>query len=1037
MSRKAIIIGAGPAGLTAAYELLTRTDIKPIILEKSGEIGGISKTVNYKGNRIDIGGHRFFSKSDRVMQWWLNMMPIEPLAEKNLIVTYQRHSRTITSEEPFSSSARNQQSEKVLLVRRRLSRIYFLRKFFSYPIQLSMDTLKKLGFFRTIAIIGSYLRAQVFSRKPEASLEDFFINRFGKKLYLLFFKDYTEKVWGVSCTKISAEWGAQRIKGISIWTAVAHAAKSFALKRNGSQNDIAQRDTETSLIEKFLYPKLGPGQLWEEVAKKVTSMGGEIRFYQKVTGIRACDSKITGVDALDMESGDLRSFEGEFFFSTMPVQELIDGMKGSVPAEVRDVAQGLQYRDFITVGVLLSKFSDGKMLPDTWIYIQERDVKVGRLQIFNNWSPFMVKDTSTVWIGMEYFCNEKDSFWNLTDAQIQDLAINELVKMGLALKEDVIDSTVLRMEKTYPAYFGSYNRFEVIRRFTDSFENLFLVGRNGMHKYNNSDHSMLTAMVAVDNVIEASTCKANIWAVNTEQEYHEEKSTADRRPADNGVGMVPRAGDRFLDWLWNTPTARAWWIAGFASLLLQIILFKIRFPYANYMPDSYSYLEAAATNVDINMWPVAYSKFLRQVSVFTHSDKILVAIQYFFMQISGLVFLLSMFYLIRPHKLIQKALLIFFVFNPAILYMSNYISADSLFIGFSFLWMASLLWIIYKPARSLVVLQAILLLACFNLRYNAIYYPLISIVVFIIIKKPWYWRLSGIVASVSLILTSILYTSSKMQEVTGHRQFSAFGGWQLANNALYMYQDIPAAEREPVPAKFARLESMVDRHMDTLNRVKFTREDTVSCHFYLWSPNGPLIQYMVRQWNKDSTTPYFKRWASVAPLYAEYGEYLIRKYPFAFFKSVLVPNAIRYAAPPAEFLQIYNMGKDSVDPLAKAWFEYKTRRVADHNALAHKLPIMQWYTAFVTVANVLFLICIAGFILFQGFQRENVALVKVIVLFLLLWLINAGFSILASPVVLRYQLFPVLVALPLALIILASIYKIALEDDQKLKLQIA
>jgi hypothetical protein len=276
-----------------------------------------------------------------------------------------------------------------------------------------------------------------------------------------------------------------------------------------------------------------------------------------------------------------------------------------------------------------------------------------------------------------------------------------------------------------------------------------------------------------------------------------------------------------------------------------------------------------------------------------------------------------------------------------------------------------------------------------------------------------------------------------MHEVTGHRQFSAFGGWQLANNALYMYQDIPASEREPVPAKFARLESMVDRHMDTLNRVKFTRGDTVSSHFYLWSPKGPLIQYMAQQWNKDSTTPYFKRWASVAPLYAEYGEYLIRKYPFAFFKSVLVPNAIRYATPPAEFLQIYNMGKDSVDPLAKAWFEYKSQRVTDHNDLAHKLPIMQWYTTFVTVANVLFLICIFGFILFQGFQRENVTLVKIIVLFLFLWLINAGFSILASPIVLRYQLFPILVTLPLAPIILSRLYKIALEDDQKLKLQIA
>ncbi|MBO9635311.1 MAG: NAD(P)/FAD-dependent oxidoreductase [Chitinophagaceae bacterium] len=524
MPKTAIIIGAGPAGLTAAYELLERTDIVPIILERSGDIGGIAKTVNYKGNRIDMGGHRFFSKSDRVMKWWLSFMPLEASADQQITIRYQQKERTIDT----NSAAQPKDEDHVMLVRNRLSRIYFLRKFFSYPIQLSFQTLRHLGLKRTIAIMFSYLKARLFPRKEEKSLEDFLVNRFGYQLYDLFFRDYTEKVWGVPCNRISAEWGAQRIKKISLSKVLAHAL--LPGKKNG---DIAQKGTETSLIEKFLYPKFGPGQLWEAVAKDIESRGGKILLHQKVDQLTQTDNRISSITSSHAQTGEKMELQGDYFFSTMPVQELIGGLTGDIPAEVREVAAGLQYRDFITVGVLLKQLSTvdthtGKAstldLKDNWIYIQEKDVKVGRLQLFRNWSPYMVKDPSHAWVGMEYFCNDTDGFWKMSDEAIRDLAIDELTRIGLAQKEDLIDAVVLRMEKTYPAYFGTYNRFDVLRRFTDQFPNLFLIGRNGMHKYNNSDHSMLTAMVAVDNICEGVTDKSNLWEINTEQEYHEEKN---------------------------------------------------------------------------------------------------------------------------------------------------------------------------------------------------------------------------------------------------------------------------------------------------------------------------------------------------------------------------------------------------------------------------------------------------------------------------------------------------------------------------------
>jgi protoporphyrinogen oxidase len=498
--------------------------VKPIVLEKSTYMGGISRTVNYKGNRIDIGGHRFFSKSDRVMDWWLQHMPLERSAAGESI-SYQQQSRSI----PANASPSNG-GDGVMLLRGRKSRIYFLRKFFEYPITLSGQTLSNLGFLRTIKIGVSYLRIAIFPPRKVDNLEEFFISRFGRELYLTFFKSYTEKVWGVPCEQISAEWGAQRIKGLSIMKTLAHMVKKIF----ASKKDIKQKEVETSLIEQFMYPKLGPGQLWEIVAEKVKNLGGEIITEFNVDRLKLVDGGVMAVEGHTSE-GRKMEIAGDYFFSTMPVKELINALNCTVPDGVRNVSDGLQYRDFITVGLLVKKLavrdkeSPAGMVKDNWIYIQEPDVTIGRLQIFNNWSPYLVKDPSTVWIGCEYFCYDTDAMWKLPDAEMAALAQRELAKIGIIDETDVLDSTVIRMEKTYPAYFGTYDRFDEIRVFTDTIENLFLVGRNGMHKYNNQDHSMLTAMTAVDNIIAGRTDKENVWAVNTEMEYHEEKK--DEKPA--------------------------------------------------------------------------------------------------------------------------------------------------------------------------------------------------------------------------------------------------------------------------------------------------------------------------------------------------------------------------------------------------------------------------------------------------------------------------------------------------------------------------
>lgn len=508
MKKTAIIIGAGPAGLTAAWELLCHTDVKPVIIEAESQPGGLAKTVNFKGNRMDLGPHRFFSKSDKVMEWWQNMLPVDS-PEKDISINYHNKQAVVhVVKEP-------ENPEQVMIVKERLTRIFFLGKFFDYPVTLNSKTIRQLGIWRIMKIGAGYFKTKIFPVKPEVTLEDFFINRFGRELYLTFFKDYTEKVWGVPCNQISAAWGAQRIKSLSLFKTIKHAF--FKNKKN----DISQKGTETSLIEKFLYPKNGAGQMWETAASKIIAGGGEIIYNSEVIKILAEGNRVKAVI-----TNDERELTADYVISSMPVKQLTEAM-GTAESRVNTVAKNLEYRELITVGLLLKKLvitnADGTGIKDNWIYMQEKKVKIGRLQIFNNWSNTMVANPDTIWMGLEYFCTEGDEFWNKKDEEIQAFAVQELVSVGMINKEDVLDAHVIKVPKSYPSYTGMYKDFDIVKNYLDTFENLFLIGRNGMHKYNNQDHSMLTAMQAVENIKNGITSKENIWSINTEEEYHEEK----------------------------------------------------------------------------------------------------------------------------------------------------------------------------------------------------------------------------------------------------------------------------------------------------------------------------------------------------------------------------------------------------------------------------------------------------------------------------------------------------------------------------------
>ncbi|MBR6022849.1 MAG: NAD(P)/FAD-dependent oxidoreductase [Kiritimatiellae bacterium] len=512
--KNVLIIGAGPAGLTAAFELLKEGGFQVTVFEETETFGGISRTVCHKGNRMDMGGHRFFSKVPEVNEWWKRMMPPQGAPAKDDLLLARHVPLAAGGPDP-------EKMDRVMLIRHRVSRILFASKFYDYPVSLKMSTIRNMGFFTVMAVGFSYLRS-VLGKLPETNLENFYVNRFGRKLYALFFEHYTEKLWGRHPREIDASWGAQRVKGLSVSAVFKDIFSKIFRKKD--------RKVETSLIEEFQYPKLGPGQLWEITAEKVREMGGKIVTGARVRSFRrGDDGRIT---ALAYEKGGrLVEEEGDVFISSMPVKDLVEGLDG-VPRDIARIAAGLPYRDYMTLGVLVkrlrlknrtSRKTVGNIVPDCWVYVQDRAVKMGRFQIYNNWSPYMVEDLEhTVWLGLEYFVTEGDGMWAMEEKDFAEFAISEMLVLGLIeSRNDVLDVHLERVKKAYPAYFDTYAEMDTLRNWLDTIPNLYCVGRNGQHRYNNIDHSMMTSFEAVRNIVGGRTDKSNVWNVNTEKEYHE------------------------------------------------------------------------------------------------------------------------------------------------------------------------------------------------------------------------------------------------------------------------------------------------------------------------------------------------------------------------------------------------------------------------------------------------------------------------------------------------------------------------------------
>ncbi len=515
---KVIIIGAGPAGLSTAYKLLkSKKSIEVLILESSQYTGGISRTHIFENNHMDLGGHRFFTKSSEVMDLWTEIMPLQGKPSKDDTALGRTPELNEQGPDP-------EKTDKVFLRRRRISRIFFLKKFFDYPLSIKFKTFANMGLARTLKAGFGYVWASIFKRK-EKTLEDFYINRFGKPLYEMFFEGYTQKVWGIHPSQISPDWGAQRVKGLSLFKALFNIITK-AFKKPGN--------VETSLIEEFFYPAKGPGSLYTYMLNSITGLGGIIKHNHTVTKLNFTDNKTAKVTA-ECEDGTLSEFTASAVFSSMPIKDLTQALGGIVPEKTKEIAVNLPYRDFMTAGILVDKLAIKNnsgiktvsgIVPDCWIYVQDRDVKLGRLQIFNNWSPYMVDDyENSVFLGLEYFCSEGDELWSMPDDKFLDMAISEVDKIGIIKKDSVIKSTVVRQKKAYPAYFGTYKDFDTVKHYLNSIENLFCIGRNGQHRYNNMDHSILTGLRAAEAFMSGSRDKSSIWQVNTEEEYHETKES--------------------------------------------------------------------------------------------------------------------------------------------------------------------------------------------------------------------------------------------------------------------------------------------------------------------------------------------------------------------------------------------------------------------------------------------------------------------------------------------------------------------------------
>ena len=520
--KKVVIIGAGPAGLTAAYELLKNSkEYNVCIIEEANQVGGISKTIEFDGYKIDTGIHRFFTKNDQVQNIWESLLPIQNSPAYDDIVLERNKN--------FPKEGSNPEKEdKSMLIRDRITRIYYGKKFYDYPVSLNFQTIKNMGIFTLIKAFFSYLKACII-KKEETSLENFYINRFGKVLYSMFFESYTEKVWGINPSKISADWGSQRVKGVSISEVIKDMFRKL-LKIKSKKN------TETSLIEQFIYPKLGAGQLYEEMANQIKKMGGKIILNAKVNKIYISNQKVTDI-SYECEK-KTKKIHTDICISSMPIKDLFLGFEGiTIPKKINDIAINLPYREFMSVGLVVDKLKLKNktkiktlmdIVPDSWIYIQEKEVTMGRLQIFNNWSAYLFPKKeeiqNKVLVSLEYFCSEGDQYWNMSDQEFIEFAISEAEKIGLIDKKDVTNSVRIKIKKAYPAYFGTYQDFNQVVKYLNKFENLYCIGRNGQHKYNNMDHSMLTGIEASRSIIKQKKNKKAIWNVNTEKEYHETKS---------------------------------------------------------------------------------------------------------------------------------------------------------------------------------------------------------------------------------------------------------------------------------------------------------------------------------------------------------------------------------------------------------------------------------------------------------------------------------------------------------------------------------
>lgn len=504
--KKIIIIGAGAAGMSAAYKLVTESDIKPIIIESESMIGGLAKTLVYDQTKADIGPHRFFTKNEKVMNLWKEVLPLQGFKAKDDIILNRKT-------EFYGGNANPETDDNVFLRRRRFSRIYYMKKFFDYPVKMNLKTVMNLGMLRTVAAGLSYIKSCIIKRK-ENNLEDFMINRFGKVLYRMFFEFYTQKVWGRHPKNISKEWGMQRIKGLSLLKAIL---SKFSFKK------------ETSLIEEYFYPKLGAGQMWDKMAETIIEKGGEIHLNSKVVGMSLENNKIISLCVQTVEG--IKNYCADYIISSMPIKELIMGIE-SVPDNIKQIAEGLPYRDYQLISFKVNDFklknntnhpTIDNICPDSWVYVQDREVSVGRIYIPKNFSPYLNENINDILICMEYFCNKGDELWEFSDDEMYEFAANELIKLNaVTSKNDIKESYRFKTEKAYPAYFDSYKDFDEIKNFINSIENLYLIGRNGQHKYNNMDHSTLSGISVAETIMYGGE-KTELWEINTEQVYQETK----------------------------------------------------------------------------------------------------------------------------------------------------------------------------------------------------------------------------------------------------------------------------------------------------------------------------------------------------------------------------------------------------------------------------------------------------------------------------------------------------------------------------------